>query len=105
MGRLRALSLVSHSAGRAKDPPARDSYPLASSWFPSLLALEITTAQRPGKDPRGHSPPHSRNERCQPLVGSAADSRRTAQAWDRCRPDHGCKIHGKEKAAAVAWRL
>jgi hypothetical protein len=70
--------------------------------FPSLLALEIATAQRPAKDPRGHSPPHSRDERCQPLVGSAADSRRTAQAWDRYRPDHGCKIHGPEKAATVA---
>ena len=71
---------VSHSAGCAKDPPARNRYPLASRWFQSLLALEITTAQRPAKDPRGHSPPHSRDERCQPLVGSATDSRRTAQA-------------------------
>jgi hypothetical protein len=72
------------------------------AWFPSLLALEITTARRPAKDPRGHSPPHSRDERCQPLVGSATDSWRTAQARDRRRPDDGCKIHGQEKAAAFA---
>jgi hypothetical protein len=95
-------SLVSHGAACTKDPSARDRYPLASRWFPSILALEITTAQRPAKDLRGHSPPHSRDERCQPLVGSATDSRRTAQARDRRRPDHGCKIHGQEKTATVA---
>jgi hypothetical protein len=101
-GILWALSLVSYSAGCAKDPPTRDRYPLASRWFPSLLALEITTAQRPAKDPRGHSPAHSRDERCQSLVRSAADSRRTAQARGRRRPNHGCKIHGQKKAATVA---
>ena len=37
-----------------------------------------------------------------PLWGAPRISRRTAQAWDRCRPDHGCKIHGPEKAATVA---
>jgi hypothetical protein len=84
---LRALSLVSHGAGCAKDPPARNRYPLASGWFPRVLALEIMTAQRPAKDPRGHSPPHSRDECCQPLAGSAAD-RRTAQARSRRRPNH-----------------
>jgi hypothetical protein len=90
------LSLVCHSAGCAKDPPARDRYPLASRWFPSL-ALEITTARGRAEYPRGHSPPHSRDERCQPLVGSAADSRRTAQAWDRCRPDHGRKYMARRR--------
>jgi hypothetical protein len=30
---------------------------------PSVLALEITTAGRPAKDPRGHSQAHSRDER------------------------------------------
>jgi hypothetical protein len=56
----------------------------------------------PAKDSPGHSQAYSRDERCHPLVGSAADSLRTAQAGDRCRPDHGCKIHGEEKAAPVA---
>jgi len=59
---------------------ARDRYPLASRWFPSLWALEITTARRPAKDLLGHSPPHCRDECCQPFVGSATDLRRTAQA-------------------------
>jgi hypothetical protein len=54
-------------------------------WFPSLFAREMTTARRPAKDPRGHSPPYSRDERYQPFVGSATDSRRTAQARDRRR--------------------
>jgi hypothetical protein len=31
----------------------------------------------------------------------AADSRRTAQAWHRCRPDDRSKTHGQEKAATV----
>src|SRR5215470_12404663 len=44
-----SLSLVSHGAECAKDSPAGDRYPLASRWFPSLLALEITTAWRPGR--------------------------------------------------------
>ena len=35
-------------------------------------------------------------------VGSATDSRRTAQARHRCRPDERSKIHGKETAATVA---
>jgi hypothetical protein len=42
-----------HSAGCAKDPPARDRYPLASRCFPSVLVLEITTARRPAEDPCG----------------------------------------------------
>jgi hypothetical protein len=53
---------------------------VSARWFPSVLALEITTAGRPAKDPRGPSPPRSRDERCQPPVGSAAASLRTAQA-------------------------
>ena len=36
--------------------------------------------RRPAKGARGHSSAHSRDERCQPAVGSAADSRRAAQA-------------------------
>jgi hypothetical protein len=90
------------SAGCAEDSSARDRYPLASRWFQSVLVLEITTARRPAKDRCGHSPTHSRDECRQSLVGSATDSRRTAQARDRCWPDHGCKIHGQEKAATIA---
>src|SRR5215471_7923489 len=43
-------------------------------------------SRRRGGRPRIPADIRSRDERCQPLVGRAADSRRTAQAWDRCRP-------------------
>ena len=62
------------------DLAAGDSNPLASRGFPTISALEIRTARGPAKDSRGHSQVHSRDERCQPLVGIATDSRRTAQA-------------------------
>src|ERR1700746_2307050 len=38
----------------------------------------------------------------EPALGSATDPWRTAQAWHRCRADHRGKIHGQEKAAAIA---
>jgi hypothetical protein len=44
---------------------------LASRRFPNVLALEIGPARRPAEDANGHSPAHSRDERCQPVVGSA----------------------------------
>ena len=37
--------LAPQIAGRAKNRQARDGDPLASRWFPSLLALEIATAR------------------------------------------------------------
>src|SRR3984893_11439703 len=76
--------------------------PLAPRRVPSLLGLEIMRARRPAKDTGGHSPTHSRHERREPALGSATDPWRTAQAWHRCRADHRGKIHGQEKAAAIA---
>jgi len=75
---------------------------LASRGFSGVLALEITIVQRPAKGARGHSSAHSRDERCQPAVGSATDPRRAAQARHRYRPDDRSKIHGKGKTAIVA---
>jgi hypothetical protein len=66
------------------------------------LALEITTTRWPAKDTGGHSPAHSRHKNREPALGSTTDPRRTAQAWHRCRADHGGKIHGEEKAVAIA---
>src|SRR5260221_7486205 len=65
-------------------------------------SLEIATARWPAKDSGGHSPAHSRHEHREPALGSAADPRRTAQAWHRCWADHRGEIHGEEKAATVA---
>ena len=45
----------------------------------SLLALEIRTQRGPAKDSRGHSQARSRDERCQPLVGSATDAHDAGQ--------------------------
>src|SRR2546423_9110573 len=101
-GLYRALSGGSWNIGRSENSQAADGHPLAPRWFPSLLALEITTARWPAKDACGHSPAHSRHERREPAVGSTAHPRRTAQARHRCRADHRGKIHGKEKAATVA---
>src|SRR5437763_14797636 len=49
-------------AGRAEDPQAGDGDPLASCWFPSLLALEITTARRAAGDATGDPTAHSQHE-------------------------------------------
>ena len=70
--------------------------------FRAYWGLEIMRARRPAKDTGGHSPTHSRHERREPALGSATDPWRTAQAWHRCRADHRGKIHGQEKAAAIA---
>jgi hypothetical protein len=63
----------SQGAGCAEDSPARNRYPLAQRWFPSILALEITTAPRPAKGSRRNSTAHSRDEHRQPSMGSATD--------------------------------
>src|SRR5262249_6038337 len=97
-----ALSCSPWSIGRTENSQAADGDPLAPRWFPNLLALEIPTARWPAKDPGGHSPAHSRHERREPALGSAADPRRTAQAWHRCRADYRGKIHDEEEAATVA---
>lgn len=96
---------------------ARANFPWGAPRIHGELTLRITVSQatvprymplsqkdrqsqaRPAKDAHGHSPAHSRDERCQPTVGSASDSRRATQTWHRCRPDDRSKIHGKEKAA------
>src|SRR5258708_10217958 len=90
------------TVGRTENPQAADGDPLAPRWVPNLLALEIATARWPAKDSGGHSPAHSRHEHREPALGSAADPRRTAQAWYRCRADHRGEIHGQGKASTVA---
>ena len=58
------------------------SFLLAACPMNPRLDQSIVSAAVGQRSP-GHSPPHSRDERCQPLVESAADSRRAAQARDR----------------------
>src|SRR5277367_2569547 len=49
-GRLEKRTSIDRRAGRPDNRQAGDSDPLASSWFSSLLALEITTEWRSAED-------------------------------------------------------
>jgi hypothetical protein len=78
-----------------EDRQAGDRDPLASCRLPSVLALEIKTAQWPSKDPAGNPSAHSRDQSRQPIVGRTTDSRRASQARHRCRTNHRCKVYGE----------
>src|SRR6266478_3776443 len=52
-GICRVVSAGTWRAGRFEDRQAGDRDPLASRRLPSILALEIKTAQWPSKDPAG----------------------------------------------------
>jgi hypothetical protein len=47
--------VFSQCAGRVEDSQTRNSDCVASSWFSSLLALEITITRRPAKRIGGNS--------------------------------------------------
>jgi hypothetical protein len=78
-----------------------DRDPLASRRLPSVLALEIKTAQWPSNDPAGNPSAHSRDESRQPIMGRTTASRRASQARHRCRTNHRCKVYGEGTATAV----
>src|SRR6476659_1364471 len=84
-----------------EDRQAGDRDPLASCRLPSVLALEIKTAQWPSKDPAGNPSAHSRDQSRQPIVGRTTDSWRASQARHRYRTNHRCKVYGEGKATAV----
>src|SRR5580700_667106 len=98
----RVVSAGTWRAGRFEDRQAGDRDPLASCRLPSVLALEIKTAQWPSKDPAGNPSAHSRDQSRQPIVGRTTDSWRASQARHRCRTNHRCKVYGEGKATAVA---
>ena len=97
----RVVSAGTWRAGRFEDRQAGDRDPLASCRLPSVLALEIKTAQWPSKDPAGNPSAHSRDQSRQPIVGRTTDSWRASQARHRCRTNHRCKVYGEGKATAV----
>src|SRR5260370_26568397 len=68
-GICRVVSAGTWRAGRFEDRQAGDRDPLASCRLPSVLALEIKTAQWPSKDPAGNPSAHSRDQSRQPIVG------------------------------------
>src|ERR1700738_3062103 len=100
-GICRVVSAGTWRAGRLEDRQAGDRDPLALCRLPSVLALEIKTAQWPSKDPAGDPSAYSRDESRQPIMGRTTDSRRASQARHRCRTNHRCKVYGEGKATAV----
>jgi hypothetical protein len=60
-----------------------------------LLKSRRRTARRVCGDP----PVDPGNEHCQPVVGSSADSRRNAEAWDRYRTDQRGQVYQVYSAA------
>jgi len=81
----RALAMVARLALQSAHRSPRYGDRLASQSFRVVLDAEITPAS--GKTERGrrNSPPDSRHERSEPVVGSAAHSRGTAQVRNRSR--------------------
>jgi len=81
-----------------------------------LKPAMLKVVRRPAKDVRGHPPTHSRDERCQPAVGSATDSRRLLKlgivvgqttvakymAKGRRPPSQGWKTFLRNHADAIA---
>src|SRR5258708_4802626 len=100
-GICRVVSAGTWRAGRCEDRQAGDRDPLASRRLPSVLALEIKTAQWASKDPAGNPSAHSRDQSRQPIMGRTTASWRASQARHRCRTNHRCKVYGKGKATAV----
>src|ERR1700716_2815571 len=100
-GICRVVSVGTWRAGRFEDRQAGDRDPLASRRLPSVLALEIKTAQWPSNDPAENPSAHSRDQSRQPIVGRTTDSWRASQARHRCRTNHRCKVYCERKATAV----
>jgi hypothetical protein len=65
---------------------ARDRDPLASARLSGLLALKIAPTWRPPQDRPRDPRPHRTDEQGEPIVRSAADPRRTADARGRGSP-------------------
>ena len=89
------LPAVSERSRRARHRTAGDRSALASRGLSILLALEVETPAGTSGRTSGDPPVDPRDEHCQSVVGSAADSRRTAQARDRCRADQRRQVHGR----------
>src|SRR6202163_4196215 len=100
-GICRVVSAGTWRAGRFEDRQAGDRDPLASGRLPSVLALEIETAQWPSKDPAGNPSAHSRDQSRQPIMGRTTASWRASQARHRRRTNHRCKVYDEGKATAV----
>jgi hypothetical protein len=79
---------------------AGDRRPMVASGLPPVLALalKIGTAVSGSR----YSQADSADERRQPALGCAPDSRRIAQARHRDQPSHGCQVSGAKARDAFA---
>src|SRR5437016_3496464 len=70
-----SLSAVSWRIGCADNSQAGDGDPLASRWFPRLLALEIPDARWTADDSSRRPPAHTRYEHREPTLGGSTNPR------------------------------
>jgi hypothetical protein len=81
---------------------ARDRYPVASARLSFLLALEIPPTWWPPQDRPRDPRPHPTDEKGEPTVGSAAGTRRTADARDRGRRINRGEAHDQEAGTTLS---
>src|SRR6476659_4855110 len=74
---------------------------MAPRGLPIVLALGIATPLRPTNGVVGHSPADPRDEPRQPVVGSAENPWRVAQAWHRDRSDQRGQVYGQAERSAI----
>ena len=99
------LLAVSERPRCARHRPAGDCRALASRGLSILLALEVESAGRTSCPTSGDPAVDPRDEHCQSAVGSASDSRRTAQARDRYWADQRGQVHGAERGPpSQGWK-
>lgn len=73
--------------------------------FQIVLALEIAAQPRSTSCTIGNSPADPRDQRRQPVVGSAKKPWRASQARHRHRPDQRRKVHGAEEGPpSQGWK-
>src|ERR1700674_2796462 len=75
-----AVPTVPVAPGRDHHRPAGDRAPLAPTWFPRLLALEVPPRRRPSKDRLRDASADPADEPRQPAVGRRPDPRRIVDA-------------------------
>src|SRR5260221_12860166 len=80
---------------------AGDTDPVASTRLSRLLALEIQPGWWPSQDRPRDPRPHPTDEQREPAVGSAADTRRIADARHRSRPINRGQVHDETARAAL----
>ena len=86
----------------ADDCEAGYRHPLAPRRFQIALALEIAAPLRSTDCTVGNSPADPRDEQRQPVVGSAENPWRAAQARHRDRPDQRRQVYGAEEGPSLA---